>query len=263
MQLKKLINILETIAPNNLKEDFDNVGLLVGDTTSNIKTILVTLDITYEVVIEAIDKKVDLIIAHHPLIRAKSISTITNTTPLGAKLIKLIKNNIAVFAMHTNLDKAVDGTNDILFKKLMLKEKQYLDDESLFGKVGKLEKPMIFKDYCLFVKQILNLSNMNVCGDLNKEIKKVGLCTGSCSNYDFFKKALLKDCDCYITGDIKHHDAIDAAELGLNLIDGTHHETEILFADVMCAKLDDIFKQEGEQIIVIKTTENKPIFNIL
>ena len=116
---------MNEIAPTYLKEDFDNVGLMVGDSESDISKILVALDGTLEVIEEAIEKGCDLILTHHPLIFSKP-SSITDKTIQGTKIRKLIKNNIALYSAHTNLDSVKGGITDVLGKILELEEMKVL-----------------------------------------------------------------------------------------------------------------------------------------
>lgn len=108
MKIDKLIKIMETIAPPNLKESYDNVGLMVGDREADVAKILVALDCTLEVIEEAKALGADLILSHHPLLFRKP-STITTDTLLGRKIIELIKNDIALYSSHTNWDSVSAG----------------------------------------------------------------------------------------------------------------------------------------------------------
>ncbi|MFZ5352175.1 MAG: Nif3-like dinuclear metal center hexameric protein [Bacillota bacterium] len=113
VKCQTVVNILEELAPKRLAESWDNVGLLVGDGRQEVRRIMVCLDVPEWVVDEAIEKKVDMIIAHHPIIFS-GIKKVNNDTVLGRKLLKLIKNNIQVYCCHTNYDIAAGGLNDIL-----------------------------------------------------------------------------------------------------------------------------------------------------
>ncbi len=118
-KLKVITNALEDFAPLNLQESYDNSGLLIGSAEDNISNILITLDITDEVMDEAIEKSVDLIIAHHPII-FKGIKRLTDSNLTERIVVKAIKNNIAIYAIHTNLDNVKRGVNEVLSRKLNL-----------------------------------------------------------------------------------------------------------------------------------------------
>lgn len=122
---KHIFNMLETWAPKKLAYDWDNVGLQVGSYDANVKKILVSLDVLTNVVDEAIEKEVDLIVAHHPLL-FKPLKQIDFSTPKGKIIEKLIKHHITVYASHTNLDIAEGGVNDLLIDALNVENKKPL-----------------------------------------------------------------------------------------------------------------------------------------
>lgn len=118
---KDIIDFIEDFAPQNIAEDWDNVGLMLGNNKDEIKTAMICLDATTEVINEAILKKVDLIITHHPFI-FKGLKKINTNDYLGRNIFALIKNNISVYSAHTNLDMAVGGVNDCLAAALEMED---------------------------------------------------------------------------------------------------------------------------------------------
>ncbi|GAB3050971.1 Nif3-like dinuclear metal center hexameric protein [Virgibacillus ainsalahensis] len=129
-----IFQLMENWAPKHLAYDWDNVGLQIGSYQKNVKKIMITLDVLESVVDEAIDKKADLIIAHHPLL-FKPMNQLNTGTPQGRVIQKLIQHNISVYAAHTNLDIASGGVNDIMSDLLNIKSKDVLietDAENLF-----------------------------------------------------------------------------------------------------------------------------------
>ena len=122
MRLKDIAGELQTIYNPKLAEDWDNVGLLVGNENTDINTILLCLDITEEVVDRAVKENADLIISHHPFIFS-GLKKITSETVHGRKILKLIENKIAVYSGHTNVDFGINGLNDYIFYKLDLNGK--------------------------------------------------------------------------------------------------------------------------------------------
>src|SRR5690625_2046805 len=134
-----VFHVIESWAPKNLAYDWDNVGLQVGSYNRPVKRVMITLDVLESVVDEAIAKKTDLIIAHHPLL-FKSLKQINIDTPVGRTIYKLIENNITVYAAHTNLDIAQGGVNDMLFDQLKINPKDYL----VHLKTEKLYKLMVY-----------------------------------------------------------------------------------------------------------------------
>nr|WP_317357132.1 Nif3-like dinuclear metal center hexameric protein [uncultured Tyzzerella sp.] len=261
-----IINIMEEYANPNLAEDWDNVGLMVGDENRNINKILVALDIDDKIIEEAIEKKCDMIITHHPFI-FKGIKSIKASDTLGARIIKLIKNNICVFSAHTNLDIARNGTNDTLAKLLNLEKISNLfekDNSSVgLGRVGELSETMTFSHLIDNVKKVLNLSNLVVSGDLDTPVKKVGICTGAGGEVDFMLQAISKGCDVYITGDIKYHNSQVANDLGLCLIDATHYASEAIILPVICDYINSCARRLNMDIECIVSNVNGQTLNIV
>jgi len=138
MLLSKITNVLETTAPLYLQESYDNSGLLVGKPNSDISSVLITLDVTEKIMKEAIEKKCNLIIAHHPII-FKGLKSLTGRNSIERIVEAAIKNDIAIYAIHTNLDNVDNGINDILCKKIGL-----INTQILSGKSGLLRKLVSF-----------------------------------------------------------------------------------------------------------------------
>lgn len=347
MLLKSLIKNIEAKYPLSLAYDWDNVGILVGDFNSDIKKVLVVLEANERVIDEAIENNIDLIITHHPFI-FKKMNKI-NTSDLKGRLIhKLIKNDIALYSMHTNFDIAFDGLNDyfmelmgfegckvlevtnneVLYKLAVYVPETHIDKvKNALGKAGaghignyshcsftsrgegnfmplegtnpfigtkgeiecvkevkietivpqrilggvlssminahpyeevaydlyklenkgnsvglgrvtKLKEKVNLKDLSNFIKEKLNMKHIRVVGSLDTTISKIALVTGS--GADMVKKAQRSGCEVIITGDVKYHDAQDAIDMGMCIIDCGHFETEDIFKDVMKRFLDDI-----------------------
>lgn len=261
-----IINIMEEYANPNLAEDWDNVGLMVGDENRTISKILVALDIDDKIIDEAIEKKCDMIITHHPFI-FKGIKSIKASDTLGNRIIKLIKNNICVFSAHTNLDIAINGTSDTFAKLLNLEKISNLfeKDNSLvgLGRVGQLEEAMPFSELIESVKNILKLKNLVVCGDLDTPVKKIGICTGAGGEVDFMLQAISKGCDVYITGDIKYHNSQVANDLGLCLIDATHYASEAIIVPVICDYINNCSRRLNMDVECVVCTVNGQTLNIV
>ena len=155
------IKLIEDFAPKYIKEDFDNVGLMVGDKKRGISKILLALDCTNEVIEEAKINGVDLIITHHPLI-FRMPSSITTDTLQGSKIMELIKHDIALYSAHTNLDSAKNGMNETIAKILGLKESKLIevnfkDNKAGIGRIGLLEEEVSIEDYAKKVDKIIGV----------------------------------------------------------------------------------------------------------
>ena len=199
LKVKDIENIMEEYAPTILKEDYDNVGLMVGDSEERVTKILITLDCTMDAILEAKDKGCNFILTHHPLIFVKP-KTITTGTLLGRKIIELIKNEINVYSSHTNLDSVKGGLNDIVteilgFSKYKIIETSQTNDSgnscsskpnSGIGRLVTLEEPMKFSVLCENVKRTLKAEFLRVVGNDDKLVNTIAIINGS--GEDFFSK---------------------------------------------------------------------------
>lgn len=260
-KIKDIIRIMEEFAPKTLKEDFDNVGLMVGDRNKEVKKILLALDCTLDVIKEAKEKSVDLIITHHPLIFRKP-SSITTDTLTGKKIIELIKNDISLYSSHTNLDSAENGLNETIVNllgystnELIEVNKMARNDNEGLGRIVRLEDFIKLEDLIEDIKEKLNVKSLKVVKGCEK-VKNIAIINGSGS--DFFEKAYRKGADCIITGDTTYHYASDYKELGVSIIDTGHFSSEwIVFLQVI-NKLTD--KLQDIEILISTKSEDPYTF---
>ncbi len=362
----KIIKIMNEIAPEKLAKSWDNVGLLIGNADSEVDRILVALEVTKQVVDEAITRNIDLIICHHPLI-FKPMKKIVESEPTGSIVRKLIKNDISVYAAHTNLDIAEGGTNDYIcqllelmnvsglertgveaYKKLvvyvpqtdaeavrtalatagagklsnyeacsftvkgegafkpleganpaigsvgalerveevkievvvkadqidrvlsqMLKAHPYevpaydifsldnLTEASYLGRVGHLGEKHTLSSLAELVKDKLGVETLRYVGDAHRAVRKVAICTGAGS--DMMKAAASRGCDTLITGDVKYHEAQEALQMNIALIDAGHFETEQIYIKKLAEKLEHAFSLKSYEVAVLQSeTETTP-----
>ena len=217
-------------APLELQMDFDNSGFLLGYGNAPVTKALLALDVTDAVIDEAIREKAELIISHHPLI-FHPLRTITNNTPEGRRVLRLIENRIAVISMHTNLDIAEGGVNDVLMAALGVQTEAALDEDGC-GRIGVLDAKLSMQEFLPRVKEALNCNGLRYV-DAGKSVYRVAVMGGS--GADSIDRAAALGCDTYVTADIKYHQFQRALDLGLNLIDADHFSTE---NPVMPALLD-------------------------
>lgn len=236
MNTIEIVRYFETKYPLDLAFEWDNCGLQVGTLNSKVEKILVTLDITKNVVKEAIKNKVNLIISHHPLM-FKPMQNIVFDSPRGWIIKNLIQNDIAVYSAHTNFDVAEGGMNDILANALDIKEPKLLDEINNIGRFGTIDK-IEFEVFIEKVKSTFNLKTVKVIGNTKKSISTVGISGGSGSHHMYAAKK--RNCDVYITGDITYHTALDAIQMGITLIDVGHH-IEVIFIDAVTNDLQNQF----------------------
>ena len=187
MRVIEVIRIINDWMPTSIAEDFDNVGLIVGDPESEISSILVTLDTTEDVVEEAIERGCNMIVSYHPII-FNGLKQITNNSNYVEKsVIKAVKNNISVYAIHTSLDNHPNGISYILsdliglenISTLIPKEEKLADNNIGIGSIGELENPMNETEFFDHLKNKLDLKYLRHTKKLNKKISKVSVVVGS------------------------------------------------------------------------------------
>ncbi len=241
----EIIKKLEQTAPKELCCEWDNVGIMAGDAGKTADTVLIALDCTEKVIDEAAAKGADMIITHHPFI-FKPIKNLDYSSPLSRRIAKVIKNDILVYSAHTNLDIAYYGTNYTLAGLLELQNVKGLvpmGGGAYMGRIGELNKDMTFSELTTLVKNKLCAEHVTVNGDMSRSIKKVALCTGAGADYDFLLCAKKMGADAYITGDVGYHDAQNAEELDICLIDATHYLTEVIVVQTLYDLLSSAFKE--------------------
>lgn len=265
LTVKELVQIIEKYAPVSLKEEYDNVGLMVGDTNMEVSSILVTLDCTMEVIEEAIEKQCNFILSHHPLLFIKPKS-ITTETIKGQKIIKLIKEDISLYSSHTNLDSVKGGLNDFAmellgFKNYSIIEKNSKEQCSGIGRIVELEEEITLEEICRKVKIAYNINTLKYSGDLDKKIKKLAIINGSGS--DFFYKAKKLGANCIITGDTTYHNVYDLYEEGIAVIDGGHFNTEWPAMEIIAKILQKNISKLGYENKVILSNKSKDTYKYL
>lgn len=232
----EIYTILAEKAPPEMKLDFDNVGLLVGRSGNPVQTVLVALDITDEVIAEAMEINADLIVSHHPLFF--ELKSVTDGSWTGERALTLAENRIAAICMHTNLDAASGGVNDALLATLGATYADILEPESSIGRVGELAAPVTLSTFLQTVKTALHGNGLRYY-DAGRVVHRIAVCGGSGGGD--LELAFRAGCDTYVTADIKYDPFLEAKHLGINLIDADHFCTENVVVPVLCSWIRDAF----------------------
>ena len=214
--VKEIYHCIDTIAPFERAMDFDNCGILAGDANAQVQTALVALDITKDVVEEAVQKKAQLIISHHPVI-FQPLRSLPFDSPVGL----LAQNHIAAICAHTNLDLSPCGVNVCLAQALGLTNQKLIDGECMV--TGALVQPLAAYAFAMHVKTALSCAGVRFTA-IQKQVKTVAVSGGA--GGDGLYKALQLCADAFVTGEIKHHQLLDAASCGLCIVDAGHFKTE-------------------------------------
>ena len=258
MLCRDIMKVIEATYPKHAALEWDNVGLLVGRTEKEVKKIYVALDATDEVIEQAVAANADMLITHHPLLFSP-LKKITDEHFIGGRVVKLLQHDISYYAMHTNYD--VCGMADISAAILGLDGAETLevtDKESMegIGKVGDFSGPMSLQSCGEFIKEKFQLDSVKVFGDLSSTVQRVAICPGSGKRMT--ELALEKNADVLVTGDIGHHEGIDAVAQGLAIIDAGHYGLEHIFIEDMANYL-----RKNIEGIVVETHEITHPFQVI
>ncbi len=348
LKIKDITDYMETIAPTSYAMEWDQVGLQIGSLKKEVQRIMITLEINFDVLEEAANSGVDLIISHHPLI-FKPLDRIDFEGSKGAMIQKIIQADLHVYVCHTNMDVAPKGLNQYIAEKIGLKDIEILSPSDVkpfckfivyvpgthrekiieaihkgggghignyshctfgtagigtfkpqegaapflgkknelenveenkietiirrkdipkllktvrdvhpyeevaydlypleiaeenvgLGRIGKLTRVRSLETFIKQLKPMLQLNEVRYVGDLHREISKVAILNGS--GGDFIQEAKKAGADCFITGDVKYHEAQDAMDAGMPIVDIGHYESEIIFRDLIKNQLETQF----------------------
>ena len=256
MKLKDITNIIEKWSPLDQAETLDNVGLLVGNPNNNVDKALITIDATEDVIDEAINQNCNLVITFHPIIFS-GIKQITEKTYVERVVEKAIKNDINIYAIHTNLDNNPKGVNYKIAKRLSLKNTSLLlkkdNNEFGMGMIGELNNELSEFEFFEFLKLKMNVKHIKHSPLLGKKIKKIAVLGGSGSFA--IEEAIRQKADCYVTADLKYHDYFKA-EKKIILADIGHYESEHFTKQLI---LDFLNEKIPKFACIISKTNTNPV----
>lgn len=232
MKVQEIFDFLNDLFPVSTANDYDNPGLLVGNPDCEVKKALISLDCTLETVQSAVLQQCELIITHHPVI----FSPLKNVLA-GTVVYELLRNNVAVISMHTNLDVGENGVNDCLCRKIGLTEiKPHLASVGYLLKSG-IVSSISAKSFAEHLKTRIGGVVKYVDGD--KPINSVLVCSGS--GGDFIDEAIKNGFDALVTADIKHHHFLTAKDNNVSLFDAGHFNTEDIIVEHLKQMLETEF----------------------
>jgi dinuclear metal center YbgI/SA1388 family protein len=262
IQLSQAIDVFEKLWPTHLAEEWDVVGLVSGSLSKDIKSVLLTVDVTAEVVEHAKQVGADLIFAHHPLL-LKGVTSVAESNAKGSVISELIRADIALYSAHTNADSVESGTSAVLATLLGLQKSKPLAaiaESSLgIGKIGALGKPISLGDLASLLNDILppTATGVRVAGEFEREVSTVALCAGAGDSY--LELALDAGADVYITSDLRHHRAQETLELAkargvdFALIDISHWAAEFVWLETARKELQEQLPQINFEVCDIRT----------
>ncbi len=266
MLAEELFKLIEALYPLSLQENYDNSGPQVIPENSDIRTALLTLDVTMDTVLEAERTGASLILSHHPVI-FRGIKSILPGDPLSSVIMKLIKSGIGVYSAHTNLDRvfcrkleSVLGLKHIR----VLFGGETLEDGRVtgFGTLSETE-PVSLRGFLENIAGKLEAEHLAYCGDDDRVIKRAALLNGS-GGKAVAGIAASGEVDCIVTGDVGYHAAMEAAAHGVAVIDAGHYHTEKLMLRFLMDELHECLTKNGHdgEIRLIMSTQSKNPFKV-
>lgn len=260
--VSEIYNYIDSIAPFDIQMDFDNAGLLIGHKDAPVDKVLVALDITTQVIREAVEIGAQLIVAHHPVI-FHPIKAVCDGDTTGEKVLQLVENHIAAICAHTNLDAAQDGINDRLAQVLGLTEIEQLHQDGVdeqgraygIGRVGvlKTDSPLSCAGFAAEVKARLGAASVRYM-DAGRPVGRIAVGGGSCGS--MLQDAVAAGCDTFVTSDVKYDVFLEAQELGINLLDAGHFATENVVIAPLAGQLQEAF----DKVEVMISQAHKEVF---
>lgn len=249
--VSEIESALFELAPREGAMDWDNVGHLLGNPAQEIGRCMVALDITHAVAEEAIAAGCQLIVSHHPIMNCKwsQVQTVRDDTFQGSLLTRLLRANVSAICMHTNLDIAEGGVNDVLAQALGIQEPERFTGEGV-GRCGWRAEPMALPEFVRFISKTLGCNGVRYA-DAGKPVHRVAVGGGACGEFE--DAAIAAGCDTFVTSDLSYHQFVDAKVKGINLIDAGHFPTE----DPVCERVVAFLTERFPELRIQKSASHK------
>lgn len=237
---------LESVAPSHLQESYDNSGLLVGDVNTPVTSALISLDCIESIIDEAIQLGSNLVVCHHPIIFS-GLKRLTGRNYIERTIVKAIKHDVAIYAIHTNLDNVLDGgVNQRIADVIGLQSAQILkvkdgfetEDQIGAGVIADLPQALAPVDFLDLLKESMELESVKHTAFVKETVQRVAICGGS--GGFLLKDAIAQEADIFITSDYKYHEFFDANAL-ITIVDIGHYESEKFTIDLLFDLISDKF----------------------
>ena len=241
--VRDFVAFLDDVAPLSLAEEWDNVGLLVGDQRRPVARVMTCLTLTPPTVAEAVEHDADLVVVHHPL-PFQPLRRMTTETAVGAMLLELIAAGVAVYSAHTAFDSAAEGINHRLAQGVGLRGiAPLVPGEGVLGtgRTGWLETPTPLAVLAENVKQFLAIERIALMGEPQREVRLVGITCGAAD--DLLRPAIDAGCDCVLLGEARFHTCLEAEAAGISLLLPGHYASERFAMESLAGVLNRQFPQ--------------------
>lgn len=262
VELGQLVAAFEKLWPLGGAEEWDAPGLVTGNEEHRVSRVLLTVDVTSEIVTEAIDGEFDLVLAHHPYL-LRGINSLDESAAKGATLSNAIRSSVAIYAAHTNADIVANGVSAVMAEAFGIHNAKPLiagTEASVgHGRIGDLSAAIKLGDFARLIAKVLpsTATGVRVAGHFDQEIQRVAVCGGAGDS--FISAAVEAGADVYVTSDLRHHPVQDAREQALisggtpALIDVAHWSSEWLWLEVAAEQLAKLFPNVQFVVSQIRT----------
>jgi len=260
---EKFVHIVEQAAPMDCAYPWDNSGSTVR-LSDSVQKVLLTLDVTQDVIRQAEELGCDMILSHHPLI-FREIKKLDIDDPITGLVLRTIRSGISLYAAHTSYDCAADGLNFALADALGMEEQEvFLPEECRMegaglGVMGNFSQEMDRESLLMHISEKLGQKHPRF-NAVDGKYSRAAVVSGACG--EFFREAKQKNIGVLITGEAKYNHFIDAAQMGILLIEAGHYETERMFIQKMAAHLTEYIKEEGIDLEIACAEEAPPCMAI-
>ena len=261
--INDVCDYMETFAPSSLAEDWDNVGLLVGDRSIRVEKVMTCLTITRDTAIEAVEGGANLIVTHHPL-PFRSFKRLTRDDLASRLLMHLIKHDVSIYSAHTAFDSATLGINQMLAERIGVRHTAPLvlanpdgDPAIGSGRMGTLANPIELPEFVKQLRSNFALDSIRGVPAHDRRVNRIGVACGSGGS--FLNSAHRHDCDTFVTGESNFHGCLEAADCNMNLILLGHYTSEKFACDRLAELLEHHFtgvevwgsKKESDPVSVL------------
>lgn len=262
VELGQLVAAFENLWPIDGAEDWDAPGLVTGSNSQRVSRVLLSVDVTAEIVTEAIDGEFDLVLAHHPYL-LRGINSLDESGSKGATLSIAIRSGVSIYAAHTNADVVATGVSAVMAEAFGIEKARPLvagADASIgHGRIGDLAAPIKLGDFARLIAKVLpsTATGIRVAGDFDQIVQRVAVCGGAGDS--FISAAVASGADVYVTSDLRHHPVQDAREQALlsggspAIVDVAHWASEWLWLEVAAEQLSKLFPNVQFVVSQIRT----------
>jgi dinuclear metal center YbgI/SA1388 family protein len=261
--VQDFLHILHQITPESLAEDWDNVGLLVGDPQQEVHRVLLALDPCFSLIDQARSGAYDLLITHHPII-FRPLKALRTDTPIGKFIAAATRDSTSVIACHTNFDAIEGGVSDILATALGLPASRPLlpspgecTTTCGLGRIAAYPTPLTADDFLARIQQACAPPWILEAGQRPRQVTTVAVCGGSCS--DFAETALHQGADVFVTAEVKHSVARWAEDAGLWILDAGHFATENPAMSIFSKRLQQQVIEQGWHTVINTASQQSPL----